>query len=158
MIRSTWAFDTKVLDDLSEFAADFTRIASDVGERAFGRIHDDLLDELRYYPPPPANSSYARTGRLRDGWIVGFERRTDGFAIKSENDTSYTKYVVGSFAKSLAAAAAFQALVHQGRWVLASQTIAFWYDALVEVYQDEFQKECLSRFGSTLVSRRAFTR
>lgn len=157
MIRTRWQINTRILDDLAAYAGDFDRMAADIGERAFTRISDDLLDELQYYPATRPNQTYQRTYRLRDGWDVGFNRESDGFAINIENDAPYAKHVVGSLAQSLAAARAFQAWMHQGRWPLATETVAFWFDAFMEVYQDEFMRD-LAQFGSTGASRRAFTR
>lgn len=157
MIRQRWKIDTKVLDDLAAFAGDFTRMSADIGERAYRRIGDDLLDELQYYPAPRPNQQYQRTMRLKNGWDVGFERSNDGFGVEIENDTPYAKFVVGSLAQSIATAASFQAWMHKGRWPLATETILFFYEAFLEVYQDEFARE-LAQFGTTSTSRRAFTR
>jgi hypothetical protein len=157
VIRARLSTNTKPLDDLAEFAGDFARIAADIGEDVYLSIEDDLVDELRYYPPPPPNSSYQRTFKLRDGWEVSYGRDGNGFAIRVENDTSYSKYVVGSLAQARAAAASFQADVHKGRWVLAADTIGFWFEAFLAEYQTRFTAE-LSKFGTTSTSRRAFTR
>lgn len=156
-VRSRWAINTKPLDDLAEFAADIGRIAGDLGETAFTQIEDGFLDELRYYPAPPPNSTYVRTFTLRDGWTLSLDRTADGFSVVVNNSTRYAKYVVGSLAKARAAAAKLQARIHQGRWPLAHDTAEFWFEAFFEVYNDLFAKE-LGRFGVSSVSRRAFTR
>lgn len=157
MIRARLTINTKPLDDLTEFAGDFARIAADIGEGVYRSIEDDLVDELRYYPPPPPNSTYQRTFTLRDGWEVSYGRDGNGFAIRVANETSYSKYVVGSLAQARATAASFQAEVHKGRWVLAADTVAFWFEAFLEEYQSRFTAE-LSKFGTTSTNRRAFTR
>lgn len=157
MIRSRWTINTKPLDDLIEFASDFTRIASDIGEDLMNQYDEGLLDELRYYPAPPAGSTYERTYRLKDGWTVTIQRESGGFAIAIKNPTPYAKYVVGSLATAKAAARSFQAEVHQGRWPLATDTVTFWFEGFLQTYQERFIQE-LGKFGTTSSSRRAFTR
>lgn len=157
MIRTTLSINTKPLDDLIEFADDFARMASEIGEEAYRSIEDDLIDELRYYPPPRPNQKYQRTYRLRDGWRVSFDRASDGFAIVIGNPTPYTKYVVGSLAQARATAAAFQAWMHKGRWVLAADTVEFWLEEFLSEYRERFTNE-LSQFGSSSTRRRGVTR
>lgn len=157
MIRSKWTINTKPLDDLAEFAGDFARIAADIGEDVYRSIEDDLVDELRYYPPPPPNSSYQRTFKLRDGWEVSYGRDGNGFSVRVSNDTSYSRYVVGSLAQARSAAASFQADVHKGRWVLAADTVGFWFESFMQEYEARFAAE-LSKFGTSTTRRRAYTR
>lgn len=157
VIRSRWKVNTKVLDDLAAFAGDFTRIAGDIGEDLINQFDDGLLDELRYYPPPPANSSYVRTYRLREGWTVTIQRESEGFSIIINNPTPYAKYVVGSLATARATAASFQADIHKGRWPLTTDTVSFWFEGYLEAYQARFMNE-LGKFGTISSSRRAFTR
>jgi hypothetical protein len=157
MIRSKWKTDTRVLDDLATFAGDFDRIAADIGEEVFREMEGELLYELQDYPPPIANSDYVRTMTLKNGWVISFGRQAGQFFIGIENDTSYSKYVVGSLAQARAAAASFQAEVHKGRWVLARDTIDSWFEDWMQRYSARFAKE-LSMFGKTTTSRRAYTR
>jgi hypothetical protein len=157
MIRSTWRFNTKPIDDLIEFAGDFENIVFGLVEEAYNAFAPDLLDELQYYPAPPPNSTYIRTFRLKNGWRIHLFRGEGGISIVVENDTEYGPLVVGSLASAIAAAKAFQARVHEGRWTLASETLSFWFEAVKEDFDDRFAKE-LSQFGTSTVSRRAFTR
>lgn len=157
MIRLKVTSNTKPIEDLAAFAGDFVRLSNEMATRAFDRIESDFLDELRYYPAPPPNSTYVRTFTLRDGWTLRVEEADGGFALVIENDTPYSKYVVGSLAKARSAAAALQADVHRGRWPLAKDTVDFWQAAFFELYNEEFARE-LSRFGTTSTSQRAFTR
>jgi hypothetical protein len=157
MIRSTWKINTKPIDDLEAFAGSFAEIVADMVEESYNAFAPDLLDELRYYPPPPPNSTYVRTFTLKNGWRIHLYRTADGAQIVIENNVSYTPLVVGSLAQALAAAKAFQARVHEGRWPLASETISFWFAAVKEDFDERFAKE-LSQFGTSNVSRRAFTR
>lgn len=157
MIRSRWKTNTRALDDLAAFAGDFDRIAADIGEEVFREMEGELLYELQDYPPPIPNSDYVRTMTLENGWQLSFGRRAGEFFVEIENDTFYSKYVVGSLAQARAAAASFQAAVHQGRWVLARDTVDSWFEDWMQRYSARFAKE-LSKFGTTTTSRRAYTR
>lgn len=157
MIRTTMRVNTRPFDELDAFLDDFNRMAADIGQRAYDRIHTPLLDELQYYPPPRPNQRYVRTFRLRDGWTVAYQRSGSGFEILIGNKTPYTKFVVGSLAQARAAAASFQAWMHKGRWPLAVETVDFWLEAFAEEFRTEFNQE-LAQFGSTSSSRRGFTR
>jgi hypothetical protein len=158
VIASKLTTDTRVLDDLSAFMGDYTRMVSDAAERAFNRILGPLLDELRFYPVPRPNQKYDRSYKLRDGWNVAFRRASTGFEVIVSNATSYAKFVVGSLAQARAAAASFQAWMHRGRWPLAFETVIFWFEAFKEELQNEIRRETLDRFGSTASRQRAFTR
>jgi hypothetical protein len=157
MIRSKWRINAKPIDDLAEFAADFENIVYGLAEDSYSVMADDLLDELRYYPPPPPNSTYVRTLKLKNGWKLHLYRGSEGAHIIVENDVGYTPLVAGSLAQALAAAKAFQARIHQGRWPLASETVSFWFEAFKEDFDERFTRE-LGKFGTSTVSRRAFTR
>lgn len=157
MIRSTWKTDITILDDLAAFAGDFDRMSADIGEEVFREIESELLYELQDYPPPIPGSDYVRTLTLKNGWRISFGRSIGRFFVVVENATFYAKYVVGSFAQARAAAAALQAEIHRGRWVLAKDTLDSWFEDFMERYQRRFVGE-LSQFGSTRASRRAFTR
>lgn len=156
-VKSKWKFNTKPLDDLVEFANDFENIVYGLVEESYNAFAPDLLDELEYYPAPPANSTYIRTFALKNGWKIHLYRGSDGIAIVIENDVGYTSLVVGSLAKAIAAARAFQARIHQGRWILASETVSFWFEAVIEDFDARFAKE-LGKFGTSKVTRRAFAR
>lgn len=158
MISTKLQTNTRILDDLEAFMDDYSRMVSEAGERAYDRIRDPLLDELRYYPAPRPNQRYVRTMRLRDGWEVSFQRASGGFQVIVSNDVPYAKFVVGSLAQARAAAASFQAWMHKGRWPLATETVAFWLEAFREELADEIRKEGLDRFGSTRSRQRGFTR
>jgi hypothetical protein len=157
MIQITARTNTQISDDLIQFVDSFEVMAAEIGERVFGRIQDDFLDELRYYPAPRPNQRYQRTFKLRDGWEVSYRRTEGGFLVTVANDVPYAKFVVGSLAQARAAAASFQAWMHKGRWPLATETVTFWLEAFNEEFAAEFQRE-LGRFGSTASRRRAFTR
>jgi hypothetical protein len=163
MIRTRWIVDTSVLDSLSNYAARFDQRAFEIGERVFDSLADDVLEELRFYPPPPPNSDYERTYRLRNGWQMNIVPATGGFTIEILNTATdkrgrpYSKYVKGSLVKARAAAAKAQAWMHKGRWPLAFDTVQAFYDLFFEAYGEEFQRD-LAAYGTTSVNRRAFTR
>ena len=68
---------------------------------------------LQYYPPPPAQSMYARTYKLRFGWQLS--SWTAGTKVRVENKVPYAKYVQGDYT---------QAWMHQGRWRTVSLVIS----------------------------------
>lgn len=163
MIRSYLKNDTRVLDSISNYADRFSQRALDIAERVYDRLADDALDDLRKYPPPPPNSKYKRTYRLRNGWRMELVPAAGGFTIEFINDArdkrgvSYPKYVQGSLARARAVAAKWQAWMHKGRWPLAVDTVNAFYELFTEAYQEEFKKD-LADFGVTSTSRRTFTR
>jgi hypothetical protein len=156
-ISSKWKVNVKPIDDLAAFAGSMTQVVQEEAEESFGVIGDDLLDELRYYPAPPPNSTYVRTFELRNGMKVGFSRTSEGAQVEARNDVRHAKPVVGSFAQDVSAAGAFQAAIHRGRWPLVSQTLSFWFEAYTEDFDARFFKR-LGGFGTSTVTRRAFTR
>lgn len=158
MIQTKLTTNVQVIDDLVEFMDDYADMVTEVAERVFERISAPLLDELRYYPSPRPNQKYIRTYKLRDGWEVAFRRSTVGFEILVSNDVFYGKFVVGSLAQARAAAASFQAWMHKGRWPLAFETVAFWFEAFREELAIELRKETLDRFGAINSRQRAYTR
>jgi hypothetical protein len=157
MIRSNWKINTKPIDDLIERAADFGDLVGGLAEEVFAEREAELLYELQDYPPPRPNQKYQRTYRLKNGWEVGGNRTPNGFEVEIDNSTPYAKYVVGSFAKSRTAAAEFQAEVHQGRWVLAVDTLNFWYEDFTEDFNQKFAAS-FAQFGTASISKKAFTR
>ncbi len=163
MIRSRWIINTTPLDGLSDYAAHFEEHAFENGERVYDSLEQEVLDELREYPSPPAGSDYVRTYRLRNGWQINLVPASGGFTIEVLNDAvdsrgvEYPKYVKGSLAKARATAAKAQAWMHKGRWPLAFGTVEAFYELFFEAYNESFARD-LSAFGSTSSSRRAFTR
>lgn len=79
-----------------------------VGRQQIYLTASAIARRMREYPPPPAMSTYVRTGTLGGGWQV--VSRSDGYTIM--NNTPYTKYVVGN------AYGLEQAWMHQDRWQL----------------------------------------
>lgn len=79
-----------------------------IGRLQIYQTSQAIIRTMKTYPPPPATSTYIRTGTLGAGWMV--VPRNDGYTVR--NDTPYTKYVVGN------AYGLEQAWMHQGRWQL----------------------------------------
>ena len=156
-VRTTLKTISEPDKNLEHFVDDFTSIAQELGNKAFAKIREPLLDELKFYPPALPNSRYVRTYRLRRGWKAGIARLgTDRFGFVVSNDVEYTVFVVGSLAQAESAAARFQADVHKGRWLLATKTVKFWFEAYLEELEKEFANE-LSDFGTIRNVQRAFT-
>jgi hypothetical protein len=145
------------LQDLEAYINSIQKTGRTVAESVWDSIRDPLLDELRFYPPPPPNSRYRRTFRLRRGWKALMERTSDGYKIIVSNDTRYTQWVVGSLAQNRSQAARFQAAIHKGRWPIATDTVTFWLGAFDDEYEKAFNSE-LEGFAEQYNKRRAFTR
>ncbi len=77
-------------------------------------LHDGQLYGMENYAPPPANSSYIRTGRLGANWGLSRPRKT---AVSFNNTSSYARYVVGD------SQGGRQAAIHAGRWWIARKKI-----------------------------------
>ena len=76
-----------------------------------GEVITNRLAGQGNYPPPPAGSTYQRTGQLGMGWGNPISTGRGEYMFK--NDTPYGGYVVGDD----------QAFMHRGRWWVASQRI-----------------------------------
>jgi len=157
MIRNRWDIDVSSINDLILISDRYTDLVEETGQETFDALYGNLTDELQYYPPPPPDSTYIRTFKLRDGWEIRLRRTDNGIEVVIENAVSYGKFVVGSLAKAIAAAKAFQAKVHQGRWPLATETVQFWYQAFVEEFEKRLGEKIRIEVKAK-VSKRAFTR
>lgn len=93
-----------VRQGLQDLAAEIPRI----GRLQIYQTSQAIVRRMKAYPPPPAMSTYIRTGTLGAGWMI--TSNTNGYTIR--NDTLYTKWVVGN------AYGLEQAWMHQGRWQL----------------------------------------
>ena len=84
-----------------------------ISELTIKRAADNSVKRLKVYPPPPANSRYIRTYKLRDSMKV--ERAANGYTIKIDpvqKGRHYGVYVLGN------AYGTGQARIHSGRWRL----------------------------------------
>lgn len=77
-------------------------------------VHDGQLYGMENYAPPPANSTYIRTGRLGANWGLSRPRK---MAVSFNNTTSYARYVVGD------SQGGRQAAIHAGRWWIARKKV-----------------------------------
>lgn len=91
----------KGLEDLS---AEIPKI----GRLQIYRAAQAIVRRMKEYPPPPAASTYVRTGTLGAGWMI--TSSTNGYTVS--NSTPYTQYVTGN------AYGLEQAWMHVGRWQL----------------------------------------
>lgn len=82
------------------------------------RTGREYLWGMRNYAPPPAGSTYIRTGRLGDSWSSS---ELDWSAFVFENRADYAGLVVGED----------QAWMHRGRWWRATDRIAERTDELM---------------------------
>lgn len=150
--------NTKPLDGLEAYMAQFPQKAAEVGAQVYAEIRPHLLNELRFYPPVPPGSRYKRTLRLRNAWEVTFESTSEGFRLGIRNGMHYAARVVGSLAQNIQAAARFQRDFHARHgWVLATKTATFWFDAFVDEFTAAFMAD-IGEFASTTTTRRAGTR
>ena len=163
MIRTTLITNTSALDEYASYIDHIEERAFEIGQEVYDRLADDVLDELRQYPPEPPGSTYRRTYRLKNGWEIVIVPAAGGFTIEIRNDATsrtgraYPKYVVGSLAAARATAARFQAWMHKGRWPLAIDTVNAFYELFLEEYRIRFARE-LADFGTSATRRRAVTR
>lgn len=95
---------------LEDLGAEIPRI----GRSRIRKTLDRIVKIMRIEPPPPAGSTYIRTGKLKRGWKI---ERLGAIGYKILNRArfrgrAYVKYVVGS------ATGEKQAWMHRGRWKL----------------------------------------
>lgn len=84
-----------------------------ISELTIKKAADASVKIMKVYPPPPANTRYTRTFKLRDSFKV--TRATNGYTIKADpvqKGKHYGRYVIGY------ADGTGQARIHTGRWKL----------------------------------------
>ena len=74
---------------------------------------EQLLADLRKYPPPPPQSKYVRTGRLRRGWSSSIERSRVTVSAIASNRVPYAPFVMGD-----------NQLPHFSHWRTASSIVS----------------------------------
>ena len=90
--------------DVSEALAKIDPVQMEKAIEASMKGASDLVRaDVKQYPPPPASSTYARTGTLGRSWAS----RVSGLRAVIGNITGYAPYVQG---------ADTQAWMHKGRW------------------------------------------
>jgi len=135
----------------------------DAMERAKERIESPFKAELEYTPPPAkkpiqwtsekqrkayfatdgfgAGIPYKRTGRLQNSWRFFIAKTPDGGKFTVFNTSPVGKFVFGTIAKSDDKAYdAIQQFHTNTGWQKAKPTVVFWFDAYLEVLNDEFKR------------------
>lgn len=115
-----------IMLQLHEFENFENEIADIMGEWAIETLDGELYGEGNY-APPPANSTYVRTGNLGANWGV---RRSGKTGVVFENFVGYGGYVVGD------GDGAGQAGIHQMRWWLARRKV----EDRLEVLADRIER------------------
>lgn len=158
VITQAWLVSTDPLDDLIYLANSFGQIGYDIFQQTAAEIEPFLLEELRHYPPVPPGSKYVRTFKLREGWAVRIGQvGVTQFRFDVYNRTHYSAWVVGSLAQNRAIAESFQREFHRANgWQLATDTVTFWFQAFLELYQEKFDG-VLAGYGTLKTKRRART-
>src|SRR5262245_56539893 len=85
-----------------------------------------LIPDLADYPPPPAGSTYRRTGTLGRLWTAAqpeFAADASGFEASIGNATPYGDFVQGEH----------QASMHRGRWKTVEDVVNS-HQAEIEAY------------------------
>lgn len=174
MIRTTATADTSPIDNLIDFLGNQDEFVAAIGQRVFDRHAPDLLSELQREPGKPKyplqwtsekqrkfvmamlrkedNLPYERTHKLSQGWIVKPNISGGVFSILVENPAPQAKFVYGSLAKNVDAAARFQQRFHQDTgWRKVSPMVTLFVKAMLEDFREEWKKE-------VTVKRRAYTK
>lgn len=138
------------LEQINDFARDFSNVAGDLWQETFDAIYPDFLSELQTYAPPKRGSKYRRTGRLKRGWVIRFVRNGAVSQIVASNDVPYTKWVVGSFDQRRD----YQTQMHKDTgWFPVRETKDYWFDVAQSDFQERWDRYC-SGYGVFKVSRR----
>jgi len=96
-------------------------------QRSVLRLQRDMAE----YPPPPANSTYRRTGTLGRRWTTQVRRIANGLRGKVGNNTSYAPWVQSWN---------FQAWMHQGRWQTDAEVLEENTRNIVDDFQATIRK------------------
>jgi hypothetical protein len=95
-----------------------------INEKIIKKVADAVVREMKIYPPP-ADSGYVRTYRLKNSWRV--KRMANGYKIEgdpvSPRGVHYGRYVVGTAAASSGVNG--QAWMHVGRWLLFRDVVDY---------------------------------
>lgn len=160
MIRTEAIVNYGGLDRMSAIARQMPQAPIAIGQNILKKYERPLLAELGYEPPrftgkriwtsekqrhyvmwllrSTNNLPYKRTHKLSKSWRVTLVTAPGGMAIRAENPTKYSKFVVGRLRPR--GGDTQQPMHKQGGWPKASQTIEFWSDALSEEVQVELKK------------------
>lgn len=178
-IRYTATANVEPLDQLDAFFDQFEDVAYSEFEDTVNDNHVSILDELRTEPPQRSYPSdypngqlpfvserqrrwywanigepHKRTGALANAWVLEVERGGGNFFMVIENPSSAARWVYGSLAVDVSAALRFQQPFHAATgWQVATETVQFWVNAVMDDYTER-----MKRIGKTVFKGRAFTR
>jgi hypothetical protein len=105
--------------------------STEVLRRGMQKVVYRVQGRMADYPPPPASSTYRRTGTLGRKWTTDVAVTGDGVQGKVGNNTGYGPWVQSDM---------FQARVHKGRWQTDRQVLREEEDNLVSIMQDEIDR------------------
>lgn len=93
-----------------------------------------LKERMQFYPPPPPNSSYIRTGNLGRSWKrrTILNSRTLGKVFSDHPD--YNKFVQGG---------STQAGIHRGRWQTDDSVASESENEILTIYDDFIQSRLI---------------
>lgn len=178
MIGATFRIRTKPLEELDAFTAQIQRQAQDAGDAALEKIRADFMNELSFEPSAVkypiewtsdrqrkaffATDGFGggipsqRSGGVSDGWTVAGRASGGSYVVEVSNAAPHAKFVVGdvNFRSRNEALKPMQKMHINTGWQPAIDTIAFWFDAMGETYDNEFDKVINRQLASYKIERR----
>lgn len=170
--------NTLPLSDAADFVETFNAIVSEIGGEVAAEVRPAMLDELRYTPPEwtggkreweserqrrayfasdgfGAGIPYVRTGKYAGGWVVISETTDGSFELTVGNAEPYAPFVGGTLnQRSRSEAQRWQQRMHINTgWPLQVDTLAFWLDASLELF-DQKLFDRLENLGERTTTRR----
>ncbi len=183
MIRFTMKTSIEPLESSIAFLEDIDQQIFQIGEAVIQEIKPELLDELQDKPPKRdypedypiewtsekqkkaffasdgfgAGIPTERTDSMINSWEIFGEVVKGSFNIVVRNTKDWSKFIVGSLAKTVSRAARFQQNFHAiTGWPLATIPVHRW----TAIAQTLFEKEFNARWGDAVKGKftgRAFT-
>lgn len=93
---------------------------------------NEVMEEMKYYPPQPPDSKYERTYTLFSDWTYFIEQRARGLFLFITNYVRYAKYVQGPNQ---------QAIFESIGWIKLKDSI----DRIRQTYRSDLQ-EIINRY------------
>lgn len=91
-----------------------------------------IKERLQQYPPPPAGSTYQRTGDLRSSWHFRTVLSGDQLGRVFSTGVPYAPFVQGYQS---------QATVHKGRWETEKDVAEAEADTVMDLLENELAKQ-----------------
>lgn len=178
MIGASLRISVKPLEELDAFTAQTQRLAREAGDAALEKIRADFMAELSFEPASVkypiewtsdkqrkaffASDGFGggipsqRSGGVSDGWTVRGRSSGGSYVVEASNAAPYAKFVVGdvNFRSRQEALKPMQKMHINTGWQPAIDTIAFWFDAMGETYDNEFDKAINRQMASYKIERR----